>query len=443
MLCDGINYWYSLPALPTYACKNLPGPCLTMQLLIRQLLHAALLATSLVSAHAASIGAVGRCERFDGALPTRGNATQFQWSTQTGGASAGPTAPLRIGLWGDSLTSAPDFMNAALAVSGIPAAKVLPSFIQAGMKVPGLSLPLRASCVTNGWQMDYAHKEKRSTSGFSKGLLSMRSDSPGDTLFMDFRAPLPTTRVQALTVLYDKLRPDSSLLLGISIDGATEKLVSLSTVSGTTLNITPEAPMATIRLRLISGQITLHGFAPRYQSVPAVVLDTMSVPGSLLRAWSNAAERWFDALATPASASASGYDLILVEYGTNEGASADFNSGDYRGYLRANLGRLRAFYPHARCMLIGPPDRGTLNGAGPPLKYASVHQQIALAQQDIGAQFHCGFWNWQRAMGGPGAAPRWLRMSPPQMQPDLTHLTAAGYAASGRMFGTAFPLNKN
>ncbi|MDQ2821833.1 MAG: hypothetical protein M3Y65_15805 [Pseudomonadota bacterium] len=79
-----------------------------------------------MSAHAANISAVGRCERFAGALPTQGNATQFQWSTRIGGASTGPTAPLRIGLWGDSLTSAPDFMNAALAVSGIPAAKVLP-----------------------------------------------------------------------------------------------------------------------------------------------------------------------------------------------------------------------------------------------------------------------------------------------------------------------------
>lgn len=410
----------------------------TMQLFIRQLLHAALLATSLMSAHAASIGAVGRCERFGGASPERG-ATTFQWSTQAEGASPGASVPLRIGLWGDSLTSAPDFMNAALAANGIAVSKVLPSFIQAGMKVPGLSLPLRASCVTNGWQMGYAYKEKRSTTGFSKGLLSMRSDSPGDTLFMDFRAPLPTTRVQALTVLYDKPRPDTSLLLGISIDDGSEKLVSLSTASGTTLNIHPDTPMATIRLRLVSGQVTLHGFLPRYQDTPAVVLDTMSVPGSLLRAWSNAAERFFDAIATPVPE----YNLILVEYGTNEGASGDFNSENYRNYLRTNLGRLRTFYPQTRCILIGPPDRGTLGAAGPPLKFASVHHQIALAQQDIGAQFHCGFWDWQRAMGGAGAAPRWLLMTPPQMQPDLTHLTATGYAASGRLFGTAFPLNKN
>ena len=43
-------------------------------------------------------------------------------------------------------------------------------------------------------------------------------------------------------------------------------------------------------------------------------------------------------------------------------------------------------------------------------------------------------------MGRPGAAKRWAGMTPPQMQSDLTHLTAKGYVASGRMFAEEFPL---
>lgn len=402
--------------------------------MIRLLLHVALLGAGMMSAQAASIGAAS-CERFNSPLPDRGSATQFLWTTQPEAMPA--TSAFKIGVWGDSLTSAPNFIDAALGASGIPLSGVYPSFIQAGMKVTGLSLAVRASCASPGWQTAYAHKEKHSATGFSRGFLSMHSDKPGDTVFLDFRAPLASSRVQALTVLYDKPKPDSSLLLAISIDGGPEKLVSLSKLFSTTLEIKPDAPMATFRLRLVSGEITLHGFAPRYVETPAVVLDTMSVPGALLHSWSNAADRLFTAPASPE------YDLILVEYGTNEGASPSFNSGQYRSYLRANLGRLRQFYPRARCVLIGPPDRGTLATAGAPMKFANVHLQITQAQQEIGAEFHCSFWNWQLAMGGPGAAVRWLHMTPPQMQPDLTHLTATGYAASGRMFGTSFPLNKH
>jgi hypothetical protein len=423
----GTYYWY--PQGPIRVLVQCTWPTfLSMQSLIRQLLHIVLLAATMMPVHAASIGATARCDRFDAVPPGARNTIPFKWTTEAPGPSARAPAPVRIGLWGDSLTSAPDFIDAALAADGVPKSSVLPSFIQAGIKVPGLSLPVRASCASAGWQVGYAHKDKH-REAYSKGFLSMRSETAGDTVYVDFRAPLASTRVQALTVLYEKARPDGSLLLGVTIDGGVEQLISLSRVASTSLHITPGVPMATFRLRVVSGQVTLHGFAPRYQDAAPVVLDTMSVPGGLLRAWSNAADRFFSA---PASA-VPDYNVILVEYGTNEGASLDFDSTTYRGYLRSNLGRLRAFYPHARCILIGPPDRGSR---------ASVHQQIAQAQQQIGQEFHCGFWNWQAAMGGPGAAQRWLRMAPAQMQPDLTHLTSTGYRASGRMFGTAFSLNQ-
>lgn len=375
-----------------------------------------------------------RCERAEILPGQYTGLSAFDWSTQP--AKAGTPVPFRIGLWGDSLTSSPDFMDAALGASAIPAASVLPSFIQAGMKVAGLRLPLRASCATEGWQAAYAHKDPHATAGFSQGMLSMRAGSPGEAVFLDFRAPQPSTRVAALTVLYEKPAPDSSLLLAVSIDGAAEKLVSLSRVSGGTLAITPAQPMATIRLRVVSGQATLHGFVPRYEHPPVVVLDTMSVPGGLLRGWSHVDARII-------AGTLPDYDLVLVQYGTNEGAAPGFRNEKYRAYLHANLARLRLFYPRARCILIGPPDRGTLAPASPDaLKNAFIHHQIAQAQQQVAPAYRCSFWNWQLAMGGPGAALRWFQMTPPRMQPDLTHMTAAGYAASGRLFGTTYPLHQ-
>jgi hypothetical protein len=98
--------------------------------------------------------------------------------------------------------------------------------------------------------------------------------------------------------------------------------------------------------------------------------------------------------------------------------------------------------PPARCILIGPPDRGIPgDGIANPLKYAAVHRQIAMAQRQVGAAYGCGFWDWQGAMGGIGAALRWALAKPPLMQPDLTHMTAQGYEASGRAFARTHPFH--
>lgn len=349
-----------------------------------------------------------------------------------------PAAPAphayRIAVWGDSLTSARSFIDAALQAAGIAPTSVMPSFIQAGMDVTGLNLPLKTACAHGGWQTAYAYKKKGDTPAFSEGMVSMTSSGPDDAVFMDFRFPLSGTRVRQLDVLYDKAKPDSSLLLGVAVDGQPEQLIPLSRTDARTLRIAPQTPLATLRIRVVSGQIRLHGFRPQYVVAPAVVLDTLSVPGAPLRGW-----HYVDPRLLPDSpAAARDYDLILLQYGTNEGASPAFDAATYADYLSAHLTRVRQLHPSARCILIGPTDRGVAGGAGvDPMKYARIHRRIALTQQRIGAAFRCAFWDWQDAIGGPGTAARWAQATPPWMQPDLTHMTAAGYAASGRLFATS------
>jgi lysophospholipase L1-like esterase len=413
-----------------------------MQLIKKRWLFIAALGMSMLSVHAESLSSAPQCIRPDLAFSKNNHSgASFTWNTPTRAPDPPPVTPRAIALWGDSLTSAPDFIEAALSASGIATATVLPSFIQAGMTVPGLRLPLKLGCASKGWQVAYAHKEKRDQAGFSKGLLSLSSENPGDTISLDFRFPLPSTRVTQLTLLYEKPKPDGSLMLAVAVDDGDENFISLSKTSGSALQIRPDTPMAAIRIRLVSGKVTVHGFAPSYQAAPAALLDSFSIPGGLLRSWSNTRERLFPA----ASAMAADYSVILVQYGTNEGANPGFSRDNYVSYLRANLGRLRKFYPRSRCILIGPPDRGVVGSVAPPgaLHYSNVHHQIALAQKQVGLEQRCAFWDWQAAMGGPGSAARWARMNPPQMQADLTHLTARGYQVSGRMFAAALPLNKN
>ncbi|AXA90605.1 GDSL-type esterase/lipase family protein [Massilia sp. YMA4] len=351
----------------------------------------------------------------------------FTWQSLAPGEAAPAPASYRIGVWGDSLTSARNFFDAALQASGIGRTAVLPSFIQAGMGVPGLALPLKASCASPSWHTAYAYRAKAEPPAFAPGLVSMAASSPGATLALDFRFPRADTRVRQLDILYDKAAPEGSLLLAVSVDGQEEQLIPLSRASGGVLRIAPPAPMARLRLRLVSGQIRLHGFLPRYVAAPGVVLDTLSIPGALLRGWQQ-----LDPGLLPAMPA---YDLVVLQYGTNEGASPAFYPAGYAAYLRASLARVRQLQPKARCILIGPPDRGvTGTSAADPMKYSVIHRRIAGTQKQVGAEFGCAFWDWQGQTGGPGTALRWARASPPLMQPDLTHMTAQGYEVSGRMF---------
>jgi hypothetical protein len=78
------------------------------------------------------------------------NAT-FEWTALPAVPAPGAPHAYRIGVWGDSLTSARIFIDAALQAAGIDKAAVQPSFIQAGFKVPGLNLPVKAACASAGW----------------------------------------------------------------------------------------------------------------------------------------------------------------------------------------------------------------------------------------------------------------------------------------------------
>lgn len=386
------------------------------------------------------IALAATCERGAPAGASPPSATSFSWSTQAEAAPASAVPRHKIAIWGDSLTSSRDFLDAALEASGIAREQVLPAFIPAGLKTPGLQLPLRDACASPGWQVEYAHKQTGGQSRFAKGLIRMRSDAPGDVMVLDFRYPALTTRVLELTLLYDKPAPDSSLLLGIAVNDGMEKLVRLSSVNASSLHLRPDAPMASVRIRLVSGAITVHGFVPVYATPADVVVDAMSVPGGMMRSWLHADPALFAAGGGQGGA----YSLILMQYGTNEGADPQFSGEAYRLALQKQLHKVRSLLPRSRCVLIGPPDRGVVGNSGPPssLKFAAIHQQIALAQRDIGRQFRCEFWDWQAAMGGPGSAAAWARMTPPRMQGDLTHLTAPGYRISGALFGHYLNLDK-
>jgi lysophospholipase L1-like esterase len=186
-----------------------------------------------------------------------------------------------------------------------------------------------------------------------------------------------------------------------------------------------EQAFATLRLRVIAGQIRIDGIAPVYEGKTQAILDVFSIPGATAKGW-RVADSGHLRREDPLNA---GYDVVILQSGTNESLDPDFKVGLYEAQLNASITRLKNAYPQARCILIGPPDAQ---------RSSNTLRLINDSQYRLASAKGCAHWHWQKAMGGPGAAQRWLAKG--WMQADLLHLTPEGYAQSARSLVSMVPI---
>lgn len=351
---------------------------------------------------------------------------------------------LRMALWGDSHAAARFFSDALVEGLGYAPEAVQPGFIPPSMGVAGVRLPLRKACLGPGWTRSFAYRAGSRAGPFAKGLVRAGTETPDSYLWLDLRAPNSPQGLQALDV---RLSPPDGLgspttVLAVSVNDSPEEVVAIDRASDRLLQIRSEFPVMTVKMRLIAGQLQLDGLVPHHATAPALIMDTFGIPGATAKGWENVDPGFLrdEEAGEP-------YDVVLLEYGTNEGNDTRFAEAKYAAGLRATLGNFRAVYPGAVCILIGPTDRGVLlrRSAGrakgaqrrPPggdiLLYSRRHRVIAEVQQRVGREFGCLAWDWQAAMGGPGGAYRWLYQQPALMSRDLIHLTPLGYQKSGRL----------
>jgi hypothetical protein len=360
--------------------------------------------------------------------------------------------PLNIGLWGDSHAAANFFAEELIKSVNLSKDKVLPRFIPPTLARGGVRLPLRKQCQGQGWKYDLAYVGLQEGGKFSRGMARLSSTVNNSYQWIDFRTQGQQPNLHGIDILYAASAIPTTL--GITIDQLPEQLVDLKLNGRGAIQIQAEGGlMSTLKLRLVNGSIALEGFVPAYAEPARLYFDTLAIPGATMRSWKLIDPEYFKALGNQAP-----YDVVLLQYGTNEGNQNPFNPVTYENDLTASLKNLRRIYPNAVCVLIGPTDRGTLiarsdksklrastqkdqaQGSSAPaiakelLVYARIHEQISRLQQTVGQQYGCGFWDWQRAMGGPGGSYAWLRQRPTLMARDLLHLTVAGYQESARLF---------
>jgi len=360
-------------------------------------------------------------------------------------AEAQAERPLSIAFWGDSHFAAHFFSDELVRLSGLPRDKVATTFIPATMGRTGVRLPIRKACQGPGWHFRYAYTDRSDSAEYAQGLSALSSDAAGSYLWVDFRRQPVKPDLKAVDVVYSTLNA-GKVKLGISVDDAPEQIVELDPSGDGMLKVQSDQALSILRIRLVEGEVSLQGFVPHYlETKPLLLMDTFAIPSATFRGWSVA-----DSDYLKSRIGATQYDVVVFEYGTNEGNDPNFDADSYREDLRRSLENVRKVLPAAQCIMIGPADRGVLvrhvrvrrhgrwvrvpKPGTDLMKFAHIHEKISAIQKEIGSKYACSFWNWQNAMGGPGSVYKWYYHQPRWMSPDLTHMTIAGYKETARMF---------
>jgi lysophospholipase L1-like esterase len=348
------------------------------------------------------------------------------------GFAPAPGRPWRLAFWGDSHLAAGFFTEELARLLGPVDTLALPRLLPAGFGHAGVRGLVRRACVIGAWTRESAHASALAARQPGPGLVSLVSQAAGAELAWDLRDSTGEPRHRRVRVLYTP--SVAPVTLELSVDGVPVQPVVLDAGTGpaAALELTaPERPMSVLRLRVREGTLRLQGLWLDEPEQPAAALeiDLFGYPGATVAGWANAQPEahsaWF---------AQRRYDLVVLAYGTNEANDAAFRADEYRVQLTRAVARLRERFPEARCLLIGPGDRGVrvprTRARGTRvdlLRHARVHAQVAGIQQEVARAAGCVAWSPQAAMGGAGSAYRWVRQQPPWMAGDLIHFTPAGY----------------
>ena len=395
-----------------------------------------------------------------------------EWRPERGAAPSGPSQaawpqarvgqPLRVAVWGDSHLAAGFFTSELVRLLPWSGEQVAAQFVGAHMNRPGVRMPwLRKGCVSPHWKYEPAYADAGAAAAPGPALVSLSSGRAGAALAWDVRSASGLADKTQLRLLYQQTPEPAQVAL--SVDDGPEFVLSLQGQSGpAVLELVADAPMSVVRLRLLSGALRWQGLQWTVPEQARLQLDVFGYPGATVAAWQRARA---DALAAWWQDTA--YDLVMLEFGTNEGNVQPFDAQAYAQMLRTSVSAWRSQFPQAACVLIGPGDRGILvrrshkagrtgqaksaktrkaakahKGKSTPmvkantdlLRFTRVHLEIAQLQSQVAAENGCRFWSMLDAMGGAGGAYRWAAQTPPLMARDLIHFTVPGYQRLAQRF---------
>lgn len=177
-------------------------------------------------------------------------------------------------------------------------------------------------------------------------------------------------------------------------------------------------------------EVTTEGAAPVtllgwVATQPGVTWESIGINGAeapLLLKWN---QSLFSAYLKDNSPS-----LIVLAYGTNEAASADWDEQSYEQAFASLIDTIHQYVPESAVLVIGPGDRAILRHHA--WRDYDGTDRIVEAQRAVCRTHDCAYWDWQERMGGAGAMQEWVYAG--WAQPDHTHFTGDGYRALADAF---------
>lgn len=320
-----------------------------------------------------------------------------------------------------------------------------------GLMLPGL-YPLRGMKVDRGGKWALANAAAGEPGPF--GVTGVRVSSAASDAWLRFTSTEGALEWIDVTFMTGPAQGTAA----ISVDGDV-KLVPTNAPSAnqTSIRIAAKAREIMIRPRG-DGQIAVLSVASGART-PGVLYTNVGLPGAT--AWTP--EKW------NADFAANDFrklnpDLILIEYGTQEGFLDALDAAQYEARFRLVIAELKSWAPQASVGIVGPPDAARLPAyagtAGAqvcralnPQEQAAYGQMlqrgderlarwhappkleaVRSAMKRVAASSGAFYWDWAKYMGGPCSIHAWTAFKPPLAAPDHVTLTEAGEERSARAF---------
>jgi lysophospholipase L1-like esterase len=219
----------------------------------------------------------------------------------------------------------------------------------------------------------------------------------------------------------------------VAIDGAAPlRLATAARKQGLVVLRVPAADAHRVALRPAGdGPATLLGWA-MLSGRPGVRYDSFGIVG--VRA--DVTERWDREIVAQQIATLAP-DLVILEYGTNEGFVDRIDARAYATEYGALIRKLQTLAPHASIAVLGafdgarrasPGERASCGDGWTTPPMLDVLREV---QREAARSAGAFFFDTSRIMGRPCGIDHWARTNPPLAWPDCVHLRPDGARRMG------------
>ena len=119
-----------------------------------------------------------------------------------------------------------------------------------------------------------------------------------------------------------------------------------------------------------------------------------------------------------------GYDLIILQFGTNVLNYGSLNYSWYERKMKSVVAHIKECFPGAAVLIISTADKSTKYDL--EMKTDSAVVPLSSAQKRYAVQAETGFINLYTLMGGDGSMVEWVEDVPTRANKDYTHFNHRG-----------------